>query len=149
MQPIITDEEYQRLMKLRKFFDTTVQLPRVDQQKRYLLHTADGSEEFQMNIERKNVVDFCVIRSKFNKSYQKQSIFRLEVNGRPHTNPVDYEYVGRNHIHIYKQGYGLRYAYDLENYKEHFTDPENISLLFKDICVYCNIEIPDFMPAMW
>ena len=42
---------------------------------------------------------------------------RLDVNGPPHRNP-DGVQVGRNHLHIYKEGYADKWAYPLSTYAQ-------------------------------
>ena len=141
MPLILTQNEYDRLMQLRKTFDSCIKLPMDDEKVSYTLHALDSSETFLLNIERKRI--FEIRRSKLNTSFSKEPILRVEVDGRPHINP-DGERIGRNHIHIYKQGYGLSWAYPLETFSDElFKDATNFNILFSDFCKYSNIEFKE------
>ncbi len=71
----------------------------------------------------------------------------MEIGGKPHTNP-DGKMIGRNHIHIHKEGYGLRWAYDLENFLSEFSVNGDFNVLFEEICAYCNIRTPEIQTVM-
>lgn len=140
----LTNEEYSRVMSLKKCFDKNIILPQENESKDFGLHSRETGEEFLLSAERKNIVKFSIYRSKFNHCYSKIPIVRLEIGGRPHINP-DGTFIGRDHIHIFKEGYDLSWAYELseENYIKHFHNYNDYNLLFEDICVYCNIVIPN------
>lgn len=135
----ITDCDFKHLLKLRKFFTVSPRLPLENGSGYYLLKDESGKEEFQLNIIRKKVIEFGANKKKFNHSYFRQPIIRLEIDAPPHKNP-DFTLVGRNHIHIYKEGYDLRWAYDLKDVSNLFTELNDFNLLFSDFCVYCNID---------
>ncbi len=71
-----------------------------------------------------------------NRVYQNIILVRLDLDGGPHRNP-DVEDVVCPHIHIYKEGYGDKWAYPLPS---NFTDPSNIFKTLDEFMNYCNIK---------
>jgi hypothetical protein len=61
---------------------------------------------------------------------------RLDVNDREHKNP-DGTIVGRTHLHLYKEGFNGRFAYDPKEFG--FEDLNNISSLITQFTKFCNI----------
>jgi hypothetical protein len=134
----LTDEEFNRVFELKKFFDGDICLPKQNERKFYTLKSIDGFEHFELNIERKTRIELKKI--KLHHSYFKEPIVRLEVDAPPHKNP-DGKRVGRNHIHIYREGYGLTWAYELDEFSDTlFRKKDDFISIFNDFCVYCNIE---------
>ena len=137
METVLTDALFAQLLDMEKVFEQEVILPTDVEKKAYNIKSADGTEHFVLNVERGRV--FELVKSKLNTSYRKIPIVRVEFNSRPHRNP-DGQKIGRDHIHIYKEGYGMSWAYDLESFNEkYFHTPENFDSLFVDFCSYCNI----------
>lgn len=61
-------------------------------------------------------------------------IARLDVNDREHKNP-DGTKVGETHLHIYKEGYNDRYAYDPSKYGfSNYNDVPALILQFANFC---------------
>ena len=135
----LSNDVYQQLMQMPKIFiGPRFQLPMDDETLTYTLQAVNSLETFSLRVERKTI--FELRRSKFNTSFTREPIFRLEVEGRPHINP-DGEKIGRNHVHVYKEGYGLSWTYPLETFSETlFKNPDEFNSLFADFCEYCNIE---------
>ena len=134
----LTDSEIKRLLGMPKVFDSVPQLPTMLDKKSYTIRSIDSKETFLLTAER-NIV-FELSKSKLNTSYSREPIFRVEYNSRPHMNP-DGARIGRNHVHIYKEGYGMTWAYPLESFdKVLFRYPHDFNMLFGDFCKYCNIQ---------
>ena len=71
---------------------------------------------------------------------EPELLVRLEIDSKPHINP-DGHVLTRNHIHIYREGYGLSWAYDIASLSEElFQDISSFSNVFHDFCKYCNID---------
>lgn len=137
MSILIPDKEFQRLLSLKKTFTSDFELP-TENDKAYFILRTDTKESFQLNIERKNTYE--VYKSKTQTAYYKEPLLRIEVDAPPHTNP-DGTLIGRNHIHIYREGFGLRWAYPLQDFHDiYFKDPFDFPVLFADFCNYFNIE---------
>lgn len=137
----INDQEFARLMQLKKRFTKHPVLPKMNSKAIYSVIGDTPQEQFEVHIERKNVIEFQANKSKFQESYYKLPLIRIEIDAPPHTNP-DGSCTGRNHIHIFREGAGLSWAYDLSSISPNlFLDQGNFLSLFCDFCQYCNIEI--------
>lgn len=64
-------------------------------------------------------------------------LVRVDLNGRPHTNP-DQEVVGGSHIHMYREGYEDKWASPLD--PAVFRDMGDIGTVLQDFCTVCNID---------
>ena len=133
----LTDAEFKKLIAMPKAFVSLPQLPTTTDKKAYAVRSIDEKESFILTAERNYV--FELSKSKLNTSYSREPIFRVEFNSRPHRNP-DGTLIGRNHVHIYREGYGMTWAYPLESFdKTLFKYPQDFNILFSDFCSYCNI----------
>jgi hypothetical protein len=98
------------------------------------LISANGRENFHLDI-RRGKIDLSKGTYQ-NRSRQIVILARLDFGGPPHRNPDDIE-VPSPHIHVYKEGYGDKWAIPL---------PYNILInindrwqLLKDFMQFCNI----------
>lgn len=133
----LTDVEYARLMALQKEFISVPRLPMEGEKRSYAVRSLDEKENFLLTTERKIV--FELSKSKLNQTYAREPIFRVEFNGPPHQNP-DGTIISRSHVHIYRAGYGMSWAYPLDTFDPAlFKHPNNYNILFEDFCSYCNI----------
>ena len=71
-----------------------------------------------------------------NRGRQTVILARLDFGGAPHRNP-DGEEVGSFHIHLYREGYGDKWAKPIP--EEHFSNPEDHWQLLLDFMRFCNI----------
>ncbi|UNU73031.1 hypothetical protein LU293_08080 [Moraxella nasovis] len=62
-------------------------------------------------------------------------LVRLDVNGPPHRNPDDTE-IPCPHLHVYKQGYELKWAYPVPPI---FGDCTSLANYLDSFCQHCNI----------
>ena len=52
--------------------------------------------------------------------------------------------ISANHIHIFKEGYGLSWAYELSQFNDIlFKSPNDFNQMFYDFCKYCNVSLDD------
>ncbi len=76
------------------------------------LLSEDGKKEFIVDINRKgyiNIAEKCTYQGR----YQKDNVLlRLDICGAEHTNP-DGTVVSGTHLHVYREGSGDRWAYEL------------------------------------
>ena len=103
------------------------------------LVSSDRKENFFLDIGRGRI--------NFNKgNYQNRGrnvvvLVRLDFGGSPHRNPDGTE-IESPHIHIYKEGFGDKWAYPLQDYN--LSDRYDIVTAFIDFANFCNIkEIPE------
>lgn len=147
MSIILTDNEVNELLRLKKhFINLPISMPLENSKKSYRLTDDSNKERFELNIERKKI-EITINKTKINHSYNNEPIIRIEIGAPPHTNP-DFTIVGRNHIHIYKEGYAMRWAYNIEDFFPDLIENSSFDLIFEKFCVYCNIDIENVQLAM-
>ena len=101
------------------------------------LVSSDRKENFFLDIGRGRI--------NFNKgNYQNRGrnvvvLVRLDFGGSPHRNPDDTE-IESPHIHIYKEGYGDKWAYQVPIAK--FPDLNDLWKTLDNFMGFCNITKP-------
>jgi len=97
------------------------------------LKTKDHKEDFMLDIRRGRIE---LKKNTFQARVRKEIVLaRLDLGGPPHRNP-DGEEIVCPHLHLYREGYGDKWAYALTNY---FTNPSDIWLTLEEFMNYCNI----------
>ncbi len=135
---MISNVEFQRLLNLLKEFVNTerLMLPKAGTKIDLKLSSLDKKEDFVLNIRRGRInlskITYQNLYSKYN-----MPLIRIDLDGTRHQNP-DGEFVGLPHIHIYKEGFGDKWAYELD--KELFTNTDDLALLLEQFMDYCNIK---------
>lgn len=108
------------------------------------LESKDGKEKFlldastgQLNISRFKLQ---------NRTRETIILRRLDLTS-PHRNP-DGQEIGVPHLHIYKEGYGDKWAYELPNGV--FTNLNDRWQVLVDFMKYCNIsDFPSFRKGLF
>jgi len=101
------------------------------------LQSPDRREQFLLDISRGRI---DLLKGKFqNRARQVVVLVRLDFGGAPHRNP-DGEEVGCPHIHIYREGYGDKWAILAPS--EHFGRTSDVFGTLEDFMRYCNITQP-------
>ena len=101
------------------------------------LLSADKREKFFLDLSRGRVE---IRRVKMqNRARNTVVLARLDINGRVHTNPDDQE-IATPHLHLYREGYGYRWAFSVPSDK--FTNLDDIWITLHDFMRYCNITKP-------
>jgi len=86
----------------------------------YLVALNNAREQFILDVNRRGRIRS--LKCTYQDRYQMSIILvRLDINGPPHDNP-DGTLVSGNHIHIYREGYDDRFAYE-------FNSAEALNLL--------------------
>ena len=98
------------------------------------LVSADKRELFALDI-RNGRIDLCKATYQ-NRARHVLILVRLDLGERPHRNP-DGESIRSPHLHIYREGFGDRWAFSLPN--EVFTAPSDKWQSLQDFMRYCNI----------
>lgn len=136
---MITNEAFETLISLKKVFEKIdkVSLPHPQEGKIYNLFCRESKDEFIFDLSRKGTIE---LKQKAQLRLGKSvPIVRLEVNCPPHLNP-DGTMTSRNHIHIYKENFDLKWAYDLDTIFHNISnDPQPLEIFYK-FCEYCNID---------
>ncbi|WP_341877632.1 DUF6978 family protein [Defluviitalea saccharophila] len=136
----LSDQDFRYLLSLEKeFLEKNIALPKVNTYVTFNIISTNQKEEFFLDIDRRGRIEFH--KTKIQNRYIREPLIRLEIDAPPHQNP-DGTKTSRNHIHIYKENYGLSWAYDLSSFsKELFCDCNNFANVFTDFCKYCNIKL--------
>ena len=96
----------------------------------------EGREEFVINYTRHSI---NIMKRNHHLRVKKAiGLARLDLDGPPHRNPDGVE-VGPRHLHIYREGYGLKWAYDVP---EQFTSLDDAYKTLSDFMKYCNVIQP-------
>lgn len=124
-------------MEKHKIDESTYDYPSLGGGIRVPLESSDKRELFTLDITRSQI--------KLTKgTYQNRArgvavLARLDFEGAPHRNPDDEE-IECPHLHIYREGYGDRWALPLPAGR--FTDPGDPWLLLLEFMQYVNISVP-------
>lgn len=70
-----------------------------------------------------------------NRVRQSIVLIRYDFGGSPHRNPDDEE-IGSPHLHVYREGYGDKWAFPVP---DSFADTTNLWQVLCDFMVYCHI----------
>ena len=135
----MTDALFNELMSLDKCFTRPgkIKLPGQQERKVYDVKSSTTEDKFLFDYDR---------RGRFELKHKKQlrhgkdvCIIRLEINAPNHMNP-DGNVLSRNHIHIYREGYDLSWAYELFDIFPNIPQELSALNLFTIFCDYCKID---------
>lgn len=131
--------EADRLFEMEKVAasDATHDFPTPGVKVETALQSRDGREQFLFTMDRGRIK---TVKIKYQTRARTVVILaRLELEGAPHRNPDGAKIMGP-HIHLYRAGYGDRWAYPLP--PEHFTDPSDAWQTLREFFAYCRIVEP-------
>lgn len=139
---MLTQDEFERLHKLEKYLDVDSQgiiWPQRGKKLNISCFSKDNKEQFEINI---NTSKIKIEKVTYQQLYiDKTILFRIDYDGPRHINP-DGTFVECPHIHIYKEGWGDKWAYPLSDYIN--IPNADILVLFKKFLEYINvIDIPN------
>lgn len=99
---------------------------------RLSLHSSDKKETFNLDVTRGYI---ALEKITFQTRARKTVVLvRLDIDGPPHRNP-DGEEIECPHIHLYREGYGDKWAYPLPNeLKSVLDNPYDLLDKFMDYC---------------
>jgi hypothetical protein len=98
------------------------------------LASPDKRESFFLDIWRGRL---NLMKGKYQaRSRQVIVLIRLDFGGQPHRNPDDEE-IGSPHLHVYREGYGDKWAYPVP--AESFPRMADLSGTLDDFMRYCNV----------
>lgn len=101
------------------------------------LISGDGRERFLLDLRRGRI---NIRKGTYqNRGRQVVILARLDFGGAPHRNP-DGEEVVSPHIHLYREGFGDKFAFPVPD--DRFTNLEDAWLTLKDFMRFCNIVRP-------
>jgi len=101
------------------------------------LISEDGHESFHLDIRRGGI---DLVKGTYqNRAMQVVVLVRLDFGGAPHRNPDDKE-VPTPHLHMYREGYGDKWAFPAP--QEQFPHIQDVWITLQDFMHYCNIVNP-------
>ena len=103
------------------------------------LRSTDGLEAFLLDLSRGRI---SLRREKLQTRARRTVVLaRLDIGGRPHRNPDD-SLIGSPHLHLYREGFGARWAFPVpETEFRNLSDPNGT---LSDFLLYCNVVRPPF-----
>lgn len=111
-----------------------INFPGVGEDNKVDLESEDGNEQFIVDINRKGTIRIarkCTFQGRYRKYIP---LLRLDIGGPDHTNP-DGEEINGDHVHIFKEGYGDRFAIPLP---PDITNPDDLIQTLIDFLSYFN-----------
>ncbi|MBS5189898.1 MAG: hypothetical protein KHY81_00360 [Lachnospiraceae bacterium] len=138
----MTDTEFNKLMSMQKHIDDAkIELPLAGEIGKPITVFSDTTTDiFIIDSDRRSTISLEKKKLQERHMNTQERLIRLEIDARPHTNP-DGTILSRNHIHVFKEGFGLSYAYDLDSFDGNlFKDLTSFEQVFYDFCEYCNIK---------
>ena len=101
------------------------------------LQSPDKREQFLLDLNRGRI-DLLKVKMQ-NRARQVVVLVRLDLGGAPHRNPDDEE-IPAPHLHVYREGYGAKWAIPVP--ADRFTATADIWATLEDVMQYCNITQP-------
>jgi hypothetical protein len=101
-------------------------------------------EEFILDINKNTIkIEKYTVQNRMRKSI---GLIRVDFGAGAHTNP-DGKIITGPHIHIYKEGYDLKWAYNLPYVGAHgsFTDNGSAFANLNQFYMFCNISDPPIL----
>lgn len=109
------------------------------------LASADGREAFTLDVTRAQVK---LTKATYqNRARQAIILLRLDLDGPPHRNPDDNE-VPCPHLHIYREGYGDKWAMPAP--QNLYPNTEDLTSTFAAFMDQCNVTLrPNITPGLF
>lgn len=104
------------------------------------LQSADKREQFVLDLSRGHI-DLSKVKMQ-NRGRQVVVLVRLDLGGAPHRNPDDEE-VSAPHLHVYREGYGDKWAVPVP--ADRFRDVSDVWKTLEDFLQFCNIAQPPYI----
>lgn len=142
---ILKQIESELLIDCEKYFmDTSIiQLDRNNRTINRVIKSVDNKDDFILDIS-KGRINLSKVKYQSRHKQSNSILLRIDTSsGSRHLNP-DGQFIDCPHIHIYKEGYGDKWAYPLD--PKIFTNPNDTILLLKEFLAYFNVsEIPQIL----
>lgn len=133
---LLSQSEGDALLAMEKYSSTSdpIDLPDLGGTLDLKFVSANDREEFILNYSRHSIN-----LSKRNHHLRGKKVIglaRLDLDGPPHRNPNGDE-IGSRHLHLYKEGFGLKWAFDIPDGL--FQDLDDAYQTLCDFMKYCNV----------
>ena len=136
---VLTQAEADMLMALKKRRSDTIQrdYPSLGGAVMAPLISIDGRERFSLDL-RRGRIDLAKGTYQ-NRGRQIVVLARLDFGGAPHRNP-DGKEIGSPHLHLYREGYGDKWAFPIP--EDRFANLKDLWITLDDLMRFCNIVAP-------
>jgi len=101
------------------------------------LQSSDKREQFLLDLSRGRI-DLLKVKMQ-NRARQVIVLVRLDLGGAPHRNPDDEE-IPVPHLHMYREGYGDKWA--MHVLADRFTATDDVWTTLQEFMRFCNITQP-------
>lgn len=101
------------------------------------LQSEDRREQFLLDLSRGRI-DLLKVKLQ-NRGRQVVVLVRLDLGGAPHRNPDDEE-IAAPHLHVYREGYGDKWAIPVP--ADSFRDTGDMWAALEDFLRFCNVTQP-------
>ena len=132
---LLTQHEADSLLAMEKYYRGSKKMfvfPDLKNKLIIPLHSHDKKEEFILDLTHGRI---SLEKNTFQTRARKAIVLaRLDLGGSPHRNP-DGEELECPHLHLYKEGFGDKYAYPLPKKLSGISDPFGLLYAFMDYCV--------------
>lgn len=136
MSLLLTQQEADSLFALEKHYlgDDSFTFPSLGGSIRIPLHSNDLREEYSLDIARGRIE---LRKNTFQNRARKSVVLaRVDIYGPPHRNP-DGEEIPCPHLHVYREGYGDKWAVPLP---QAFSDHEDSWVTLLEFMNFCSIK---------
>jgi hypothetical protein len=108
------------------------------------LKSLDGKEAFLVDVNRKGQIN--VSKCTYQKRYAiVEILLRLDIDGPPHENP-DGVVVPCPHLHVFREGFGTKWAMPLPS---DFANPADLVLTCIEFLKFCKVNpVPDIQRSL-
>jgi hypothetical protein len=140
----LTQNEADQLIDVSKLFCIdAISWPQLGKKQSFEAISIDGSQKFVIDINHFGRIELRALT--FQNRYANDIILvRIDFGRKQHQNP-DHQIIDGNHVHIYREGYNVAWAYDIEHIPPRYSQKDNIFksnddfTLFDDFCFFCHI----------
>lgn len=135
----LTEKEAQELLTMDKVSTSSdpVELPDLGGRTDLFFVSTDRREEFCISFTRSAIM--LEKRNHHLRGRRVIGLLRLDLDGPGHRNPDGGE-IGPRHLHVYRKGYGLKYAIEVPEGRFRNLDDHIVTL--EDFFRYCHIVTP-------
>jgi len=133
---VLTQQRADTLMNMQKVIPASapITFPLLNEEICLEAQSRDGRETFNYYVNRKGTIKLT--KCTYIERYAViENLVRLDLDGAPHTNP-DGQTIPCPHIHIYREGFGDKWAFPLPPI---FTNTNDLVRTFQDFLAYTNV----------
>lgn len=143
---MLTQQRADELMGMEKYCvgATSIQFPASGTTAQIDVKSTDERESFLIDVNRKGRIRLskCTYQERY---AVVEILLRLDVGGPPHENP-DGIVISCPHLHVYKEGFGTKWAYALP---AGFTDTTDLVRTLIEFLTHCNVkDIPQIQRSL-